>query len=151
MAPIPNMPLPVPMSNTLSPSVIYDFNAPRQSCVVSCEPVPNAVPGSISISLRLPSRSSGLSSAGTSSQLGLMRKSSILIGLKNFFQLSRQSVSLVSPSSMRPSPISMYLRMSSSSALTVDRSLSISTSVHILSSMEYERSSVLLLSVSCPF
>ena len=58
---------PLPASSISSPSFMYFLSWPMHSLVVSWEPVPNAVPGSISITI-----SSSVASSGTSSQVGLM-------------------------------------------------------------------------------
>ena len=50
-ASIPRIPLPHPTSKISVSSVTYFLSWRMQSCVVSCIPVPNAVPGSIWITI----------------------------------------------------------------------------------------------------
>ena len=57
-------PLPVPTSSTLHPSVTYFRSARMHNCVVSCIPVPNAVPGSICIVNPVCSSETGFSHEG---------------------------------------------------------------------------------------
>ena len=83
-----------------------------QSCVVSCFPVPNEIPGSISI------RNLSLSSSFNSSQVGLIKISSIVKEEKYFFQLLIQSKSSVSEEEITPDPTSTILRRFSSPILT---------------------------------
>ena len=68
---IDRMPLPVPTSRSLAPGVMYLRSCLTQSWVVSCIPVPKAVPGSMCSTVL--SRSSTF----TSSQEGITRISSI--------------------------------------------------------------------------
>ena len=97
-ATIDKIPLPQPKSRTLSPSLTYSTSCLIQSCVVSCLPVPKAVPGSISI-IFIP-----LCSSSTSSQVGLIKNSPTIKDLKYFFQLLTQSTSSVVLFSILPSP-----------------------------------------------
>ena len=85
------------------------------SWVVSCIPVPKAVPGSIWMS------SLSLCSSGTVSQVGFMRISSTVKGLKYCFQLLIQSLSSVSDSSMVHAPRSVNILSSLSPSRTFRR------------------------------
>ncbi len=104
LARIDSIPLPLPASKTVEFSFKYFLRLRIQSFVVSWEPVPKDIPGSISMT-----RSFSLTS-DNSSHVGLIRiSSSMRNGLKNCFQLLSQSLSSVSEISMFPLPIETKL------------------------------------------
>ena len=65
---IARIPLPQPTSSTLSPPCMYFSSIAAQSLVVSCVPVPNAIPGSMS-TVTSPGAASYFSHTGTMTTL----------------------------------------------------------------------------------
>ena len=86
-AAIESIPDPLPTSNTLYPPCIYFSIILIQSIVVSCVPVPKAMPGSISMTVS-PSLGSYSRHVGFTT---IVLES--FVGLKYSFHLSRQSTS----------------------------------------------------------
>src|SRR5699024_7604390 len=116
-AAIAKIPLPVPTSKITSFGFKYLRIARIHNWVVSCCPVPNAVPGSIWIN------NLSLCSWGISSQVGLIKISSTVNGLKYCFQLLIQSLSSVSEAIILQDPTCTNCPISfnpSSTAFNVD-------------------------------
>ena len=97
---IERIPLPVPTSRSSVSFLIYFLSWEMQSFVVSWDPLPNAVPGSISITISSSFLSERVSQVGLITILSSKRN-----GLKNTFQLLIQSSSSVTPKVISPLPI----------------------------------------------